>query len=339
MEGQTPENPNGVAGKPLNPQVTPNHNAYDSLQAANEPLAQPEKYNIQKSIDELHNQGPIQQLRTYESDVADAMKSTHATVAKVVIAQQKKEEKQKPPEFAPAPKKTSQVGKNTFLLAVSLLLVIAGLAALGTFIYAFMKHEVPVQNPTLNTAIINVDTVHSVRVLPEDNLFEVIRTAMQNSKPGLNNYNLIQGSTTASKIQNETLSIEEVMTRLAPNAPSWLARSLKKDYVIGSSNNSSYHPFIILKTDSYENGFSGMLKWESTIASDLQPLLETASTTPLTGTFKDVVIKNKDVRHLSYGTQDILFYSLPDKDTIIITTDEATLIELFNRLTATKFTQ
>lgn len=343
---QAPLNPNGVAGKPLEPQVAPNRNAFNSLQAAVAPLAQPEKYNIQHSIDELHKEGPIQQLRTYESDIAELVKHKEVTPSKVVIEQQKKEAK--PPEMRPEKEieKTvihSDTKSNIFLLLVSGLLVVAGLAALGTFLYALQKNQTKTpQTIVMDNTLITIDGMTELKIDPNQDITQAIAnlsSSIQIPAGALYSINIVQGSTTATRTANEKLSVQELMTRMAPAAPSWLARSLQKDYVIGFFNKDGIHPFIILKTDSYENGYSGMLKWEATLATDIQPLLEIGSTTSIGVTYKDVVIKNKDVRELANGSREILLYSLPDKDTILITTDEGTLTELFSRLTTTKFTQ
>ena len=109
------------------------------------------------------------------------------------------------------------------------------------------------------------------------------------------------------------------------------------------------HPFLVLKTGFYENAFAGMLEWERYMKDDLAPLFGPAKTKIPSGqivadtvqepelVFVDSVIKNKDTRILrgKNGKTELL-YSFVDKNTIIITTNEHTLEEVFVRHTTSK---
>jgi hypothetical protein len=62
---------------------------------------------------------------------------------------------------------------------------------------------------------------------------------------------------------------KDIMPRLARNAPSLLTRSLATSTVLGVYAGDIAEPFIILKTNSYEGAFSGMLDWEDFMSDDL----------------------------------------------------------------------
>ena len=112
-------------------------------------------------------------------------------------------------------------------------------------------------------------------------------------------------------------------------------------------------PFLILKTDSFENTFSSMLLWEETMQNDLAPYFGTAlqkiispsfstETTLTPGVvvpriFHDVIVKNIDTRLLRNDDGNtVLLYAFPNASTLIITTDEGTFFEVFRRLTTSK---
>ena len=68
--------------------------------------------------------------------------------------------------------------------------------------------------------------------------------------------------------------------------------------MIGVYSWNGNQPFIILKTDSYENAFAGMLSWEKNIAGDLSalfprnippPMEETTATTEQILSYKKIL--------------------------------------------------
>ena len=82
----TPFN-NGIAGKPLAPVLDAQGHTYDALKAAQEQAAPLPKPDFQESVDEFHNTNPLQTLRTYESDIADVVKSKQVSTIKIAVAE------------------------------------------------------------------------------------------------------------------------------------------------------------------------------------------------------------------------------------------------------------
>jgi hypothetical protein len=95
--------------------------------------------------------------------------------------------------------------------------------------------------------------------------------------------------------------------------------------------------FIIIKLESFENAFAGMLAWEAKMLEDLGPLFSTrelAANTPSDTAFEDVTERNKDARVLRNPEGEVvLLYSFFDNNTLIITDSEETLRVILNRLT------
>ncbi len=149
---------------------------------------------------------------------------------------------------------------------------------------------------------------------------------------------------------NTPLSVAQLLAVLAPNVPAALLRAVDPyEYLLGVHSYDGNQAFLILKTTSYEQTFSGMLQWEQFMRQDLAPLfsrraqvqiqqdVNASSTTPTpdiiqTG-FIDRIIENHDVRAVQDINGEIsILWSFVDRNTLVITTNEATLREITSRL-------
>ena len=75
-----------------------------------------------------------------------------------------------------------------------------------------------------------------------------------------------------------------------------------------------------------------MLEWEPFMAQDLSPFFDGAG---LRGTFEDVLVQNKDARVLKDSAGNVrLLYAFPNTETLLITTNQSTFLEVFGRLTS-----
>ena len=105
----------------------------------------------------------------------------------------------------------------------------------------------------------------------------------------------------------------------------------------GVYSSSENVPFIILRTNDFNNTFAGMLQWESSIVEDLSPLFGEMrfeeEGVVLAEDFTDEIINNQDARILRHSNGDTaLLYSFPNTTTVIITTDTEAFFEVFKRL-------
>ena len=89
-----------------------------------------------------------------------------------------------------------------------------------------------------------------------------------------------------------------------------------------------------------------MLAWESSMAGDLLPLFpqnEALKAIDPASVFKDVVVRNKDVRVLSTGegtsTRDVLFYSFFGNNMLVVTDGPEAFQTLIERLTREKLSR
>jgi hypothetical protein len=346
---------NGIAGY-HEAEVKMSGNAYETLQANNAPVPGPEKHTIQESIDLLHKDGPLQNLRTYQSDVADAVKKKDVSQMKMATGQAILKNRSKS-GMKPA-------SRNLLMIAASILLLGGGILI---FILFFLKNKpssatdqvIPASN-----VIISVDSTKNVNVPAGTNTLNLMlseRPAYDAASEGkFIGLNLMMASTTANGNSKPVpLDVQTFVNGFQSQAPSWFALSLAPNYLTGFYNDGgTWQPFIILKISSYEDAFAGMLKWESTIPSDLSAFfaagsapIQSAATSTMTASTTSTgatttpsslspAFQNKDARQLAMpGGTPLLFYSFPDKQTLVITTSQNALQEIFARLVTSQFAQ
>lgn len=138
-------------------------------------------------------------------------------------------------------------------------------------------------------------------------------------------------------------TLQEFFQTLGAHPPADLMRALSGDFFLGIHMADVPAPVFIIPVVSYDRAFAGMLAWESSIDTDLAPLFRqvpriTASPTggvPVERTFKDLVVRNYDVRGLADDSGAIvLYYSFPTPEILIIAASPYTFPEVLSRLQA-----
>lgn len=275
---------------------------------------------------------PARIVRTFESDLARVMRDKKGSVIKIAMAEHKRradeiEFKEKVPK------------KNIILLFFTLLSVAGGLAFLGFVFINKKTNEISISETKI------VPIIFSEKQKDSD-ITGFSKTKLINKMGEL----LADTSLRLDTIENVPLletvgggsvpiSTERFFSLLGTRIPPVLLRSFDSKFMLGIHAFNGNKPFIILKTDFYENAFLGFLKWEKDIPEDLLPFLGIQITGEnrylLDADFEDTIIKNKDARMLKrQDGEPILIYVIPNKETIIITTAEDTLNEVLRRLNA-----
>ncbi len=286
-------------------------------------------------------------IRTYESDVADAMSNKKTSVMSMAIA----ENKRRTGEESISSSEPSQMGRKIFTIIISIILIAVGLGG-GYYLYLqspLAPHTVPATKIKI-PSIITPDSqkLLAVSSAKENQLIRIISEALQGTEitnDSLNEFILTQtnGSTTLRVLG------QDFIQRLNISIPDTLQRSLTDQWMLGVYGAEDQKiPFMVFKTDFFQNAFAGMLKWESSMPDELAVLLnyrekaqpsDVNSTTSIAsfftirGKFEDRTILNRDVREFKNERGELLvLYSLIDKDTLIITTSEAVLKGLIERI-------
>ncbi|MDB5224768.1 MAG: protein of unknown function with transrane region [Candidatus Adlerbacteria bacterium] len=301
-------------------------------------------------------------LQTYQEDIQTAVGDQHVSVVSIAAAEAARRSRS-PLESAPAGPRFTL--RNVIYIGLGLVLI--GIAS-GTLAYIMFK---PTTVPVATTATAPFIAVDGSKNIPVSTTMS--RTALMSalvSARDSSNLSLglverilpIEASTTQSGAPVQ-LSSSAFLTLIAPLVPDALVRSLYPNFLLGVHSFSQSQPFMILRVDSYQQGFSGMLAWEVTLQQDLAPLFPytqpqpratpaqtegttTASTTPVTTadqvvvppTFSDQVVENHDARVMRGAQGDItLLWTFLDQQTIVITTSPSTLREVIKRLSVAPF--
>ena len=137
--------------------------------------------------------------------------------------------------------------------------------------------------------------------------------------------------------------IGEFFAALGARPPEELVRALSGEFFFGIHIADMPSALFIIPVSSYEHAFAGMLAWEKTINSDLSLLYKRApqyvpaqeGQLPTERTFKDLVMRNYDVRALRDDAgATVMYYSFPTPALLVIAASPYTFPEVLSRLQA-----
>jgi len=280
-------------------------------------------------------------LRTYKADVAHAMQDKRTSLIKIALEEEKKKQKRRE-ETSPKSK------KNLLLILVSSALLLSGISLVY---FVFIRGGLSDEEMTLQALNVRpVIFVEKSREVPIDTgnaageqaargaLLDIIA----GEKLTLDTIEYIFFTETFAVetregiVQQKSIVGPEKFFQTVPLAmPPVLHRALGEDYMFGIHFFNENSPFFILTTNYYDNAFAGMLSWEKRMAENLLPLFGKGNRVGELSQrrFEDLIIKNNDVRALrTFGGEIELVYMFKDEQTLIITTNEDTLLELSRRI-------
>jgi hypothetical protein len=293
----------------------------------------------------------VKAIETYQGDIEKLIENKNVSVVSIAAAEAQRRGIT-PPEASPH-EGTGPMVRNILMVAGG---IVALTAAALSLLFVFRPAptvQVAVEAPS---PFINVDQTLTFTV-PADQLeHRAAITALETQREnvslslGLVARFLLAESKAATTSDLAPLGTATVLKALSPNIPDTLVRALdQKNFLLGIHSFDGNQPFLILSTDSYEQAFSGMLSWETSMQGDLAPFFTRtprehipeegiASTTPdpsqtfvQTG-FIDKIVENHDARVIQNNTGDILLlWTFLDRNTIVVTTNEFTLREIISR--------
>jgi len=277
------------------------------------------------------NYKDLKVLRTYTSDMADAVRENEASVIKIALAEKAKREEEDIYKKAEGTKTS-----KTFFVLGGVFLIIA--AIVGSSFLISKKEKMPetiIKNT--NTFILH-DTYLFIDVTningPEE-LFVKINQSSQEYTSGVRAVFLTR---TIEEVSEE-LTTDNFISKLKINAPNTLTRSLSNKYLFGqykekNSPDITANNFLIFETNNYNQAYASLLDWEKTMSKDLDILFfsDNKAEDSSQKKWQDIIINNNDARVL-YGQngQAILYYTLINNKVIITNTLEA-LKEIISRI-------
>lgn len=295
----------------------------------------PENNQNQTPQSEESSTKPI--VRTYQSDLAAALKEKKGSIVSIAAAEEKRRQEHDT-VFEPG---TDAARKKKWLLVAAVSLGVVGVGVFGFLFFGKQETAPTGAAPFVapNVIFVNSQREMSINGETRDTLVPKIAKEIQGANIRLDfieNIFFIKttgGAKTLVPVRDFlSLSLEHVQ-------PS-LLRSFEGDYMLGIHAFNGNIPFLIIRLNSFENAFSGMLKWETFMADDLLPLFgkgEVLKTLTQAEHFEDYLFINQDTRVLRNKMGDIvLLYAFPDRNTLVITTSQDTFKELIDRLKTPK---
>jgi len=296
----------------------------------------------------------VKPLETFQHDIESVVQ--HDNVSVLTIATAEAERRSDAGEVEPEVKK-----EKTRSMVLTIAMIMGGfiflVAASGALAYLVTRtSSVPITTTaTPQTPFISVDAVKEITITPDESRDTVManldaaRQATSLSLGLMSQLLVSESSTTPTGTVTEPLLAQDFFTFIAPNIPATLARSFES-YLLGVHVYNGNQAFAIMHVYSYEDAYAGMLSWEPYLQKDLSPLFnytpspripeEGIATTSTSTTdqfiqtgFVDKIVENHDARVLENENGDIyLLWTFLDRNTLVITTNDATLREIISRL-------
>jgi len=278
----------------------------------------------------------LKQIRTFQGDVADAL---HRQKESLVSIQQTEAVKRRQSPDEVVESEIARRRKNAFFLFIgSLFFITLGIFGAWYGYQEYLRKTAPPPPTAPANRLIAPEDEVSVDIsgASRETLLSKFTEAIMNVPEGkLKHVVLRNGSLADSAL----LTTSELFNILESKASGSLVRSFAPIFMIGALGQD---PFLIIELVSFENTYAGMLAWEPNMPADIAPMLGTGDLLKVISpayVFRDMIVKNKDVRLLEASSTPVMLYSFLDNQILIITEDLETLQTLIDRLTREKLSR
>jgi hypothetical protein len=280
------------------------------------------------------NKKDVKVLRTYTSDMADAIRENEVSVIKIAMAE--KEKRDMEAEYKKA--KGTNFSKILLLIGGVVLIIVA------IFVASYIiqkKKVVPIPPASKIETFLPYDSESDIDVTKAtniNNLSGIIKNG-EETKPGM-----IEAFFLMKKVDDVSLTFtsKDFLSLIQTTMPGALIRSLTDKYLLGKYSNGNAvnvndksAMFLIFETTDYNQTYASMLEWEGTMLSDLFILfnIPKPNNSLIGKPWNDIVVSNQDARVL-YGEngEGILYYAFVNKNNFIITSSQEALKEVITRI-------
>jgi hypothetical protein len=292
--------------------------------------------------------GYLKQIRTYQGDIAEALHNEDASLVSIRAAEKARQDllkrsSEERPESSPEDAaENSRRIKSIFLFFGSVLLLgAAGYAGWYSYNTYLTKTAVPaIIIPDNRFLPVATTTDVSTANLSRQTIISLIQNEAKRplASGNIEHIELRKGTLRDAALMTTT----EFLIAIEAKPPGSLVRAFDPLFMLGilglpaPTEDMRSAPILLVKLDSYENAYAGMLDWEKGLKDDILPLFapdtEVANVSP-DASFSDLTVKNKDARVLRDNNgQTALIYSFYNQKLLIITTSESALRTLLAEL-------
>jgi hypothetical protein len=284
----------------------------------------------QPAVHQQESKSPLKQIRTFQGDVAEALNRQKESLVSIQRAEHSSKSRKNPESKTSTA--TAQKRKRVFFLFLGAVILFI-LGVIGIW-YAYNEFISNATTPTMEgheSRFFTPDTEEEIAPAApaRDSLINTVSFATRNQVPGEIKHLILP------------LSTSELFDILNTKAPGSLVRAFDPLFMLGTLGEST---FLIIKLSSFENAFAGMLAWEKDLYPDIGALFATREVLrdilpDSELVFRDVTDRNKDLRLLEFGEQDVILYSFFGNNMLIITDKIETLMVIMERLTREKLSR
>lgn len=305
------------------------------------------------------NDFPIKSLRTFQGDVAQAIKEQNASYVTIALAEKRKQETETRQQKGPAqfieerPKpiyekpvtpiitekvspvvtpKNPELKKNILLSIGSALFILIGIGSV-TFFYLLQKEadKAIIETPT-GTSVVGWTEKETFSITGKDKEDFTDYVYKTRGEKTLGEGEIFYVEITDS-LGNESTP-QDFFTTLKIGAPANLVRAFNKKMMFGFFRLKDTNiPFLLLSLESFDRSFDGMLSWEKTMFNDIGeffnqnilPIYETPSTAT-SSEVKNIITLNEALQ--KEFTDETLF----NKDARILENTKGETILLYSFL-------
>jgi len=274
----------------------------------------------------------IAPLRTFSSDLAQAVRDRGGSVVRIAIAEEEKHRR----EY----EDSSIHSKKNIAFVVGGIILVLGAIGVVIFEYQYKKNASVVAPVTEQqpSSLIHAEFSQTIDVSGKQVADIYGQVASVAAAPGIQPgmmKNIIISQTTAGATTR--IPASQFLTTLATHAPADFLRALSPEYMLGVYQYDKGNLFLILRGTAHDFLLAGMLAWEPNLFNDMVPLfgIDTSSMSAddlAHIKFTNMVIGNRETRTvLDANKQPMLFYYFLDQDTLVIATDAKTFSEVVRR--------
>lgn len=278
----------------------------------------------------------VPRIRTFQSDIAEAMTKKQGSVIKIAVAEHERKEKET------TDTQNQKKNNGVYILLGSILLVAT--TGIGYFLYQknkALETKAPIQKQK-SMGIIQVDTAGELLLKDTSSTqkdFELVFT----KKPlSIGQVGQIIFTQVDENKQKKLAPLSTILSDLSISTPEDFSYSLAQDqFAFGVYQSDTAEKFIVLKTTAFANTFAAALSWEKTMYQDLKDFFGIEKIEEDIS-FKDKIIKNEDTRIMKKADGiDVLSYTFfgPKKELMLITRKSEILGTLIERFTTRNIKQ